>query len=402
MKSRFLKLFLICLLIVIIFSSLTYAENTKYYPAQPVAITCPGQNPDGLMVKVVLEKENVDFFYHPFLEAENLKNYPTIFISVGHSCKGVGAAGIDFESELQRSKDLIEEARAKNKFIVLTHFGGKNRREERSDKLLKIAAPYADYMIISKSSNFDNYFSEIAIKYDIPLAEADNLSQIKPIISRLFNSKSKNVEYFVNGDQKDKTIIINAGIHGNEIASQLAALRLKKAEVNGGRLVIIPRANPKAITAGKRNHPDDQLLNRSFPGKIGGSPAENRAAEIFKLIEKFSPDLMLDLHESEEFNSVNKNFVGQSIIAYPDDQSVWQAAQAVELINEGIDKNIEKFALITPPKTGTLVEAVGKNLNIPAFTLETCEKLELKERIDYQIELITLLLNINGVELRWP
>jgi predicted nuclease of predicted toxin-antitoxin system len=402
MKSYFLKLSLLCISIIIIFSLFSYAENIKYYPAQPVAITCPGQNPDGLMVKVVLEKENVDFFYHPFLEAENLETYPTIFISVGHSCKGVGAAGMDFDSELQRSKDLIEEARAKNKFIILTHFGGKNRREERSDKLLKVVAPYADYMIISKSSNFDNYFSAIAMKYNIPLAEADNLSQIKPIISNLFNSKSKNVEYFVNGDQSDKTIIINAGIHGNEIASQLAALRLKKAEVDGGRLVVIPRANPKAIAAGKRNSPDDQLLNRSFPGKIGASTAENRAAEIFNLIEKFSPVLLLDLHESEEFNSINKKFVGQSIIAYPDDNSIWQASQTVELINEGIDKDIEKFVLITPPKTGSLAQAVGKHLNIPAFTLESCKKLELKKRIDYQIELITLLLKINGVELRWP
>ncbi len=402
MKSQFLKIALICTLIVIIFSPFIDAENTKYYPAQPVAITCPGQNPDGLMVKVVLEKEEIDFFYHPFLKSDDLSNYPTIFISVGHSCKGVGAAGIDFETELQRCKDLIETARAKNKFIILTHFGGENRREERSDKLLNITAPYADYMIISKSSNFDNYFSEIAMKYNIPLAMADNLSQIKPIIRELFNSKSETVEYFVNGSQSDKTVIINAGIHGNEIASQLAALRLKQAEVDGARLVIIPRANPKAIAAGKRNHPDDELLNRSFPGKIGASTAENRAAEIFNLIEKFSPDLMLDLHESEDFNSVNKNFVGQSIIAYPADKSISQGFEAVELINKEIDKNIEKFVLITPPKTGSLTQAVGKHLNIPAFTLETCKKLDLKKRIDYQIKLISVLLKINGVELRWP
>lgn len=402
MKSHFLKIALIIILIVIIFGSFAYANNIKYYPAQPVAVTCPGQNPDGLMVKVVLEKENIDFFYHPFLKAESLENYSTIFISVGHSCKGVGAAGIDFETELQRCRNLIETAKAKNKFIVLTHFGGENRREERSDKLLEIAAPYADYMIISKSSNFDGYFSEIAMEYNIPLAVADNLSQIKPIIGELFKSKSETVEYFVNGSQSDKTIIINAGIHGDEIASQLAALRLKQAEVTGGRLVIIPRANPKAIAAGKRNYPNGQFLNRSFPGKIGGSTAENRAAEIFNLLKKFSPDLLLDLHESENFNSFNKNFVGQSIIAYPDDQSIWQAAEVVELMNEKIDKNIEKFVLITPPKTGSLVEAVGKDLNIPAFTLETSEKLDLKKRVDYQIKLITLLLKINGVELRWP
>lgn len=402
MKFRFLKLFFVCFLIIMIFSSAIYAENTKYYPAQPVAVTCPGQNPDGLMVKVVLENENVNFTYHPLLKAENLEAYSTLIIAVGHSCKGVGAAGIDFEDEIQRSQDLIEKAKADSKFIILTHLGGKSRREERSDKLLNIVAPHADYMIISKDSNFDGFFSEIADEYNIPLSTAANLSEIKPIIRDLFNSKSKTVEYFVNGNQDQKTIIINAGTHGNEIAPQLAALRLKQAEVKGGRLVIIPRANPKAINAGLRNYPEDQLLNRSFPGKTGASAAENRAAEIFKLIEKFSPDLLLDLHESEEFNSVDKEYLGQSIIAYPDDKAIWQGAEVVEAINQGIEKQIEKFVLITPPKTGSLAQAAGKYLNIPAFTLESCEKLKLQKRINYQIELITSLLKINGVELKWP
>lgn len=402
MKSSFLTVFIICLLIILCFSLFSKAQNIEYFPAQPVAVTSLGQNPDGLMIKVVLEKQNIHFTYHPLLEASALAKYPSLIIAVGHSCKGVSAAGISFESELKRCKTLVKKAKKENKFIILTHLGGKNRRDQKSDQLIELVAPAADYLIISKKSNFDNYFSKKAKENDIPLAIAENLSQIKPIITKLFQGKSKNVAYYINGRDKEKTILINSGIHGDEIASQLAALRLKKAKISGGRLVVIPRANPEAIIRNKRNHPQDQLLNRSFPAKIATNNTQNRAAEIFKLIEKISPQLLLDLHESEEFNSLNKKYVGQSVIAYPTAESVWQGAEVVELINQDIEKQIEKFSLISPPKTGSLAQAAAKHLHIPAFTLETCQKLNLEKRINYQLELIEHFLKITGVEISWP
>ncbi|ADO76620.1 DUF6305 family protein [Halanaerobium praevalens] len=402
MKSSFWIVIVICLLILLSFNLFSSAKNIEYYPAQPVAVTSLGQNPDGLLIKVVLENQNIHFTYHSLLKAESIENYPTLIIAVGHSCKGISAAGIDFEAELKRCRALIKKAKQENKFIILTHLGGKNRRDQKSDQLLELVAPAADYLIIAKKSNFDNYFSKKAQKNDIPLAIAENLSQIKPIIAKLFQGESKNVAYYINGQAKAKTILINAGIHGDEIASQLAALKLKKAEVKGGRLVVIPRANPQACNKNQRNYPQSEKLNRSFPPSKKITNTQIRAAAIFDLIKKIAPQLLLDLHESENFNRLNKNYVGQSIIAYPTAQSVWQGAQVVELINQDIEKQIEKFSLISPPKTGSLTQATGKHLKIPAFTLETCQKLTLAKRINYQLNLIELFLKANGVELVWP
>ncbi|MGM0601951.1 MAG: DUF6305 family protein [Bacillota bacterium] len=402
MKDRFFISFLVFIIIFSFSSQFILAENLKIHPAQPVVITCPGQNPDGLMIKVVLEKQNIDFKYRPFLQPEDMKGYSTLIIAVGHSCKGVGAAGIDYEHEFIRTKKIIEKAVKDGTFIVLTHLGGTGRREDRSDKLLNIVAPYADYMIISKDSNFDRYFSVAAEKYNIPLSITENLSQIKPILSNLFKTQSQAVEYYINGEQTEKTIIINAGTHGDETASQLAAVKMMEPLVDGGRIIIIPRANPEAISAGMRNYPENELLNRSFPGELNGSYAENRAAELFNLIESFSPDLLIDLHESQEFNFIDKKYLGQSLIACADEDSIWQGAAAVETVNSDIKNKKEKFVLISPPVKGSLAWAAGEHLNIPAFTLETCVKLSEAKRVDYQLKVITALLEISGVELRWP
>ncbi len=398
-KLLIIFLFLLCLFT---FSFLIQAESIKIYPAQPVVITAPGQNPDGIMIKVVLDQQGIDYNYLPFLQANELDNYPTLILAIGHSCKGVGAAGVNFAEELTRTKNLIQEAKNKGKFIIITHLGGTGRREERSDNLLNIAVPNADYLIISKESNFDNYFSKAAQKYNIPLAIAENLSRIKPILAKLFKSQSQEVAYFINGDQKEPTIFINAGTHGDEIAGYQTALKMLEPVISGGRIIVIPRANPAAIAAFKRNAPGLANLNRAFPGNINGTQSEKRAAEIFTLIEKFSPDLVLDLHEAEEFNYLDKNQLGQSIIAYQEEETVWQGAMVTESLNEKITDLKEKFVLITYPVSGSLTWAVGKNLNIPAYTIETCRKLPLNKRVDYQIKIITSLLSLNGVEVRWP
>src|SRR6056297_2579690 len=104
MNQKFFMSFLLCIILLFTFNPFLQAEDLKIHPAQPVVITCPGQNPDGLMIKVVLENQNVDFKYRPFLQAEDMNGYSTLIIAVGHSCKGVGAAGIDYEYELLRTK----------------------------------------------------------------------------------------------------------------------------------------------------------------------------------------------------------------------------------------------------------------------------------------------------------
>src|SRR5262245_47395787 len=71
------------------------------------------------------------------------------------------------------------------------------------------------------------------------------------------------------------TIVLTAGVHGDEYEGQVALSELARAlgidEIQG-RVIIVPMVNGPACHAGERRTPIDGLnLNRAFPGKVDGS-----------------------------------------------------------------------------------------------------------------------------------
>ena len=94
------------------------------------------------------------------------------------------------------------------------------------------------------------------------------------------------------------SIVITAGIHGNEQTAIYAAeliYSLLQKETLLGEVCILPRCNPSAIRARERKAPEDGLdLNRSFPGAPDGSHTQRLAYEIWRQTEGF--DYVLDLH----------------------------------------------------------------------------------------------------------
>lgn len=71
------------------------------------------------------------------------------------------------------------------------------------------------------------------------------------------------------------TIVLTAGVHGDEYEGQVALAELaRELDVQrlSGRLIIMPRVNGPACRAGERRTPIDGLnLNRAFPGRADGS-----------------------------------------------------------------------------------------------------------------------------------
>lgn len=95
------------------------------------------------------------------------------------------------------------------------------------------------------------------------------------------------------------TLLLQAGVHGDEYEGQIALARLIHDLDPGsikGRIIVIPAANRPAVVAGTRVSPiDDENLNRVFPGDPYGSVTERIAhfiaGEILPLC-----DSMIDLH----------------------------------------------------------------------------------------------------------
>ncbi len=100
-----------------------------------------------------------------------------------------------------------------------------------------------------------------------------------------------------NGD--GPTVLMLAGVHGDEYEGQLALNKLSRdvtAEDLQGRLIILPAVNSPATKAGTRISPiDDGNLNRSFPGDPAGSPTQMIALYIEEVLLP-QCDYLIDLH----------------------------------------------------------------------------------------------------------
>jgi predicted deacylase len=74
------------------------------------------------------------------------------------------------------------------------------------------------------------------------------------------------------------TVLLTAGVHGDEYEGPLALARLIRAlrpERLKGRIIVVPALNFPAHLAGTRTSPIDTLnLNRRFPGDRNGSPTD--------------------------------------------------------------------------------------------------------------------------------
>ncbi len=99
------------------------------------------------------------------------------------------------------------------------------------------------------------------------------------------------------------TALIQAGIHGDEIAGVHALCELLEEEIRPdcGRLIVIPVMNAPAYRVQQRSSKGGLDLNRCFPGDSGASARELRLARKFMdLVEDERPGLMATLHESKK------------------------------------------------------------------------------------------------------
>ena len=95
------------------------------------------------------------------------------------------------------------------------------------------------------------------------------------------------------------TLVISAGVHGDEYEGQIAVSELANdlsADQICGRLILLPMVNLPAAQAGRRVSPiDDGNLNRLFPGDPNGSPSEMIAHYHEEVILPLA-DYAVDLH----------------------------------------------------------------------------------------------------------
>lgn len=103
------------------------------------------------------------------------------------------------------------------------------------------------------------------------------------------------------GAKPGKTIVVLAGVHGDEYEGMWAARDVFKsldpAEMSGA-FVSVPVCNPPAFSVRNRESPlDGQNLARIFPGNSDGTVSERIAAVLTEQVLPLA-DFLIDLHSS--------------------------------------------------------------------------------------------------------
>lgn len=208
--------------------------------------------------------------------------------------------------------------------------------------------------------------------------------------------------HHIDSGVEGPTILITAGMHGNETAPPLAADELIARAPRRGRVVIMPRVNRPALARKTRHTPRASYadLNRNFPtGKRDAARGE-MAPALWQLTKHVAPDWVLDLHEGWGFSASSAS-MGSSIVHVADKRTAAetrpQAEHLIATINTTIGKPHKRFTIIGPGPAGSFARAVVERLATPAFVFETTWTQKSALRVSQQVLLVSTLLTRLGV-----
>ena len=157
--------------------------------------------------------------------------------------------------------------------------------------------------------------------------------------------------YLLDSERPGTTVLVLAGVHGDEPGGVRAAEQLLRASPpSQGRLLILPRANVLAVEDGVRSAPELGDLNRLYGAESFDLPMAEVAAQIVDVVRVYDVDVVIDLHESWDLHrnrpgaaeDVDTSFLGQTISAHDSQRSVSLAQETVRRANRWLSGH-ERF-----------------------------------------------------------
>lgn len=201
--------------------------------------------------------------------------------------------------------------------------------------------------------------------------------------------------------QPGPTALIQAGIHGDEIAGVHALQELLEAELRPtrGRLLICPIMNPRAYRARLRAAPEGLDLNRCFPGDASAPEWERRLARKFMdLVEDERPALMATLHESTKRYDpkADRPTFGQTLV-YGVEPMPAIIGRTIAQLNQRFSAPEQhwdpQYFPVATSSTEVIVDAIG----CVGICVETWMGFAEADRIEMQKAVVELMLADIGV-----
>jgi hypothetical protein len=211
LRQASLGILMLCLMLLIGLNSSVGVSAELPNPKLPVLITSAGQCPQADVLSMLADLAGLkyDLCSMPTVEmlaagvglggskkaniGTDLKAYPpgtkykTVFITMGASMKGMGAAGINADYENKRVVQVVSWFKKQGVYIIGVHIAGDDRRHHYlSEGMIDRVAPYCNLMLIAKSSDADGRFTTISKKQGIPMVLVDFEFDLVDVISKLF------------------------------------------------------------------------------------------------------------------------------------------------------------------------------------------------------------------------
>ena len=193
-----------CVLLLIVAAGLVWspasAQKQSVKLEQPVLLSSCGQSPGPLKFKVFFGKLGIEHVYNPQASAGDLvtkkkegKPFKSMIIVVGASLKGMGAAKVSIEDEIDRTKKLIAEARKQGIKVVGAHVEGMERRaqgaapgDNSDEQSIDAVCPVSDIMVVRKDGDEDKRFTTISTGKKIPLVTFEKNMELSDVLKNLY------------------------------------------------------------------------------------------------------------------------------------------------------------------------------------------------------------------------
>lgn len=229
-------------------------------------------------------------------------------------------------------------------------------------------------------------------------SERANAAQSDETFTLLEGTEHETTGYVQIADADGPTVLAVGGLHGNEVAGYEAAAGVSDMELERGRLVTVPRANATAIESGTRIGADGTDLNRQFP--TGEEPSTELARALWSVVEEYDPDVVIDLHESQElYEGDVEDGVGQAIFHSRHVPAQEEAEEAAETLNEDYvsdstyDFTVAPFSLPPSETPNMFVHKAARGTDATAFLVETVSsEPELATRIRWHTRAVRSLV----------
>jgi len=223
--------------------------------------------------------------------------------------------------------------------------------------------------------------------------DSESLFQTEMIVCK--DTDNQTNAYFYSSEQEGPTVMIMAGVHGDELAG-IEALKqyMENIKLERGTVIIIPEANKEAIKHRVRAISQEEDLNRNYPGDPTSEGIERLAGEIFEIMKNNEIDFLLDLHESVDYYNKNSSFYGQTVVLDDNENHFLNriAGYLVNELNSSVVSPKDMFDVIVKPIAGSSTYEALNHLEICGITFETCNKMDYKKRVDFHYQCIENVL----------